>query len=109
MQRPAGRARHCLRNTIFSEHPLREATSYSERAAQQLHIPRGWVILTVALACWGLVSLIALVLYCVFLLPNGFLIAGALIGAAVIYSLWVLVARRFFPSGEAPRDDSEDR
>ncbi|RYE56836.1 MAG: hypothetical protein EOP18_03675 [Rhizobiaceae bacterium] len=69
---------------------------YVAGGGQRVRIPRGWVLLTLMLASWGAVSIVALALWGLFGLPfTPFLIAAAVAGA-LVYGFWLFAGRRLF-------------
>ena len=62
-------------------------------AGQHVRIPRGWVLLTLALAAWGAVSIVGLALWGLFGLPFAPLAIAAVVACALLYVLWRMVGR----------------
>ncbi len=69
---------------------------HAGEGSQRVRIPRGWVLLTLALAAWGAVSIVALAVSGLFQLPILPLLGAATVAGVVLYGVWLFVGRRLF-------------
>lgn len=66
------------------------------RDGQRVRIPRGWVILTLLMASWGVASIVGLVIWGLFAVPLLNVLGTAVVLIGLVAALWFWRGRHIF-------------